>query len=72
MSGTRPGWIFVQLRRLSHRAPRGDRDLILAGRISSAPGCGAMDDAVGDLKQALPCVAESPAVHVEVLQRSGR
>uniref|UniRef100_A0A8I5Y057 Pachytene checkpoint protein 2 homolog n=1 Tax=Rattus norvegicus TaxID=10116 RepID=A0A8I5Y057_RAT len=30
-----------------------------------------MDDAVGDLKQALPCVAESPAVHVEVLQRSG-
>lgn len=31
-----------------------------------------MDEAVGDLKQALPCVAESPAVHVEVLQRSGR
>ncbi|NP_001405553.1 pachytene checkpoint protein 2 homolog isoform 4 [Mus musculus] len=30
-----------------------------------------MDEAVGDLKQALPCVAESPAVHVEVLQRSG-
>ncbi|XP_004698469.2 pachytene checkpoint protein 2 homolog [Echinops telfairi] len=26
--------------------------------------------AAGDLKQALPCVAESPAVHVEVRQRS--
>lgn len=31
-----------------------------------------MDQAVGDLKQALPCVAEAPAVHVEVLQRGGR
>ncbi|OBS77976.1 hypothetical protein A6R68_19635 [Neotoma lepida] len=31
-----------------------------------------MDEAVGDLKQALPCVVESPAVHVEVLQRSSR
>ncbi|XP_036081774.1 pachytene checkpoint protein 2 homolog isoform X2 [Rousettus aegyptiacus] len=30
-----------------------------------------MDQAVGDLKQALPCVAEAPAVHVEVLQRGG-
>uniref|UniRef100_A0A8C6W8E3 Pachytene checkpoint protein 2 homolog n=1 Tax=Nannospalax galili TaxID=1026970 RepID=A0A8C6W8E3_NANGA len=30
-----------------------------------------MDEAVGDLKQALPCVAESPVVHVEVLQRGG-
>uniref|UniRef100_G3R7L9 Pachytene checkpoint protein 2 homolog n=1 Tax=Gorilla gorilla gorilla TaxID=9595 RepID=G3R7L9_GORGO len=28
-----------------------------------------MDEAVGDLKQALPCVAESPTVHVEVHQR---
>ena len=31
-----------------------------------------MDQAVGDLKQALPCVAETPTVHVEVHQRSGR
>uniref|UniRef100_A0A2K6EY46 Pachytene checkpoint protein 2 homolog n=2 Tax=Propithecus coquereli TaxID=379532 RepID=A0A2K6EY46_PROCO len=30
-----------------------------------------MDEAVGDLKQALPCVAEAPAVHVEVHQRGG-
>ncbi|TKC39056.1 hypothetical protein EI555_017336 [Monodon monoceros] len=30
-----------------------------------------MDEAVGDLKQALPCVAEAPTVHVEVHQRSG-
>ncbi|XP_035147744.1 pachytene checkpoint protein 2 homolog isoform X1 [Callithrix jacchus] len=30
-----------------------------------------MDEAVGDLKQALPCVAESPTVHVEVHQRGG-
>uniref|UniRef100_A0A8C9A5R4 Pachytene checkpoint protein 2 homolog n=1 Tax=Prolemur simus TaxID=1328070 RepID=A0A8C9A5R4_PROSS len=30
-----------------------------------------MDEAVGDLKQALPCVAEAPAVHVEVQQRGG-
>ncbi|XP_016067713.1 PREDICTED: pachytene checkpoint protein 2 homolog isoform X2 [Miniopterus natalensis] len=30
-----------------------------------------MDQAVGDLKQALPCVAETPTVHVEVHQRSG-
>ncbi|XP_057564007.1 pachytene checkpoint protein 2 homolog isoform X1 [Hippopotamus amphibius kiboko] len=30
-----------------------------------------MDEAVGDLKQALPCVAEVPTVHVEVHQRSG-
>uniref|UniRef100_A0A8P0TPN8 Pachytene checkpoint protein 2 homolog n=1 Tax=Canis lupus familiaris TaxID=9615 RepID=A0A8P0TPN8_CANLF len=29
-----------------------------------------MDEAVGDLKQALPCVAEAPTVHVEVHQRS--
>ncbi|KAL4690818.1 hypothetical protein H8959_013779 [Pygathrix nigripes] len=31
-----------------------------------------MDEAVGDLKQALPCVAESLTVHVEVHQRGGR
>nr|XP_031532765.1 pachytene checkpoint protein 2 homolog isoform X1 [Vicugna pacos] len=30
-----------------------------------------MDEAVGDLKQALSCVAEAPTVHVEVHQRSG-
>ncbi|XP_053449653.1 pachytene checkpoint protein 2 homolog isoform X2 [Nycticebus coucang] len=30
-----------------------------------------MDEAVGDLKQALPCVADGPTVHVEVLQRGG-
>ncbi|XP_066886866.1 pachytene checkpoint protein 2 homolog isoform X1 [Kogia breviceps] len=30
-----------------------------------------MDEAVDDLKQALPCVGESPTVHVEVHQRSG-
>ncbi|XP_059029550.1 pachytene checkpoint protein 2 homolog [Mustela lutreola] len=30
-----------------------------------------MDEAVGDLKQALPCVAEAPTVHVEVHQRGG-
>uniref|UniRef100_A0A8C8ZF54 Pachytene checkpoint protein 2 homolog n=1 Tax=Prolemur simus TaxID=1328070 RepID=A0A8C8ZF54_PROSS len=29
------------------------------------------EKAVGDLKQALPCVAEAPAVHVEVHQRGG-
>ncbi|KAH0521528.1 Pachytene checkpoint protein 2-like protein [Microtus ochrogaster] len=31
-----------------------------------------MDEAVGDLKQALPCVVETPSVHVEVLQRRSR
>lgn len=31
-----------------------------------------MDEAVGDLKQALPCVVEPPAVHVEILQRRSR
>nr|XP_019600146.1 PREDICTED: pachytene checkpoint protein 2 homolog isoform X1 [Rhinolophus sinicus] len=30
-----------------------------------------MEQAAGDLKQALPCVAEAPTVHVEVHQRSG-
>lgn len=29
-----------------------------------------MDEAVGDLKQAPPCVAEAPNVHLEVHQRS--
>lgn len=43
-----------------------------SGRVPAAPGGGAMDEAVGDLKQALPCVAEAPTVHVEVHQRGGR
>lgn len=43
-----------------------------SGPVLSALGGGAMDEAVGDLKQALPCVAEAPTVHVEVHQRSGR
>ena len=43
-----------------------------SGPVLSASGGGAMDEAVGDLKQALPCVAEAPTVHVEVHQRSGR
>lgn len=45
-----------------------------SGLVPAAPGSGggAMDQAVGDLKQALPCVAETPTVHVEVHQRSGR
>ncbi|XP_063670551.1 pachytene checkpoint protein 2 homolog isoform X2 [Pan troglodytes] len=38
------------------------------GWVPTALG-GATDEAVGDLKQALPCVAESPTVHVEVHQR---
>ena len=41
------------------------------GWVPTALG-GAMDEAVGDLKQALPCVAESPTVHVEVHQRGSR
>lgn len=46
----------------------------LSGLVPAAPGSGggAMDQAVGDLKQALPCVADTPSVHVEVHQRSGR
>lgn len=45
-----------------------------SGLVPAAPGSGggAMDQAVGDLKQALPCVAETLTVHVEVHQRSGR
>lgn len=45
-----------------------------SARLLGARGCdgGAMDQAVGDLKQALPCVAETPTIHVEVHQRSGR
>lgn len=43
------------------------------GPLPAASSGGAdMDEAVGDLKQALPCVAEAPTVHVEVHQRSGR
>lgn len=54
-------------------AARGVRRRARSGRVPAAPGGrGAMDQAVGDLKQALPCVAEAPAVHVEVLQRGGR
>lgn len=45
-----------------------------SGLVPAAPGSGggAMDQAVGDLKQALPCVPETPSIHVEVHQRSGR
>lgn len=56
-----------------------------SGRVPAGPRGGAMDQAAGDLKQALacvaeagdlkralPCVAEAPAVHVEVHQRTGR
>lgn len=54
-------------------AARGVRRRSRSDQVPAAPGGrGAMDQAVGDLKQALPCVAEAPAVHVEVLQRGGR
>lgn len=45
--------------------------LVPAAR-GSGNGNGAMDQAVGDLKQALPCVPETPSIHVEVHQRSAR
>ncbi|XP_043428042.1 uncharacterized protein LOC122478562 [Prionailurus bengalensis] len=70
--GARRGWREAAARQLRRRGATQRRQAARrprSGRVPTAPG-GAMDEAVGDLKQAPPCVAEAPNVHLEVHQRS--